>query len=71
MMTKYEIILYWSAEDQVFVAEVPELPGCMAHGKTQEAALKNVKAAVQFWLDTAKELGDPIPEPKGRRLMLA
>ena len=71
MMTKYELILYWSAEDQVFVAEVPELPGCMAHGKTQEAALQNAKEATQLWLDTAKEFGDPIPQPKGRRLMLA
>ncbi len=71
MTAKYEIILYWSAEDRVFVAEAPELPGCAAHGKTQEAALKSVKEAMQLWLDTAKEFGDPIPQPKGRRLMLA
>lgn len=71
MTEKYEIILYWSAEDQVFVAEVPELPGCIAHGKTQETALKNAKAAMQLWLDTAKEFGESIPQPKGRRLMLA
>jgi predicted RNase H-like HicB family nuclease len=70
-MLPYEIILYWSAEDRVFVAEVPELPGCMAHGDTQEAALANVKQAMQLWLDTAREFGDPIPEPKGRRLMYA
>ena len=70
-MQKYEIILYWSNEDKVFVAEVPELPGCMAHGKTQENALKNVNEAVELWIDTAKEFGDSIPEPKGRRLMLA
>lgn len=70
-MLKYEIILYWSNEDKVFVAEVPELPGCMAHGDTQEAALANVKEAIQLWIDTAKEFGDPVPEPKGRRLMLA
>lgn len=70
-MLKYEIILYWSNEDQVFVAEVPELPGCMAHGDTQEAALANTKEAIRLWIDTAREFGDPVPEPKGRRLMLA
>ena len=70
-MDKYEIIIYWSAEDQAFVAEVPELPGCAAHGSTQEAALANAKDALSLWIDTAKEFGDPIPEPKGRRLILA
>lgn len=70
-MQRYEIIIYWSDEDQVFVAEAPELPGCMAHGDTHEAALLNVKEAMQLWLDTAREFGDPVPEPKGRRLMLA
>ena len=70
-MYKYEIILYWSNEDQAFIAEVPELPGCMAHGRTQEAALKNVNEAIQLWIDTAQEFGDPVPEPKGERLMLA
>jgi len=70
-MNKYEIIIYWSKEDQVFVAEVPELPGCMAHGETQEAALANANEAVQLWIDTARECGDAIPEPKGERLMLA
>ena len=68
---KYEIILYWSNEDKVFVAEVPELPGCMAHGKTPQKALTNVHQAIELWIDTAKEFGDSIPEPKGRRLMLA
>lgn len=71
MTHKYEIILYWSAEDSVFVAEVPELPGCMAHGDSQEAALANIQDAIQLWIDTALEFGDPVPEPKGRRLMLA
>lgn len=71
LQMKYEIILYWSNEDQVFVAEVPELPGCMAHGESLESALENVKTAIELWLDTAREFGDPIPEPKGRRLMLA
>jgi predicted RNase H-like HicB family nuclease len=70
-MDKYEVIIYWSAEDKVFVAEIPELPGCAAHGSTQEQALANAKDAVQLWLDTASEFGDPIPEPKGRRLLFA
>lgn len=70
-MYKYEIIIYWSDDDRAFVAEVPELPGCMAHGKTQEIALVNAKDAIQLWINTAKEFGDPVPEPKGRRLMLA
>jgi predicted RNase H-like HicB family nuclease len=70
-MQKYEVILYWSEEDQLVVAEVPELPGCMAHGDTQEVALKNANDAIQLWIDTAREFGDPVPEPKGRRLMLA
>ena len=70
-MHKYEVILYWSEEDKVFVAEAPELPGCIAHGKSQEESLASAQEAVQLWIDTAKEYGDPIPEPKGRRLMLA
>ncbi|HEX9867296.1 MAG TPA: type II toxin-antitoxin system HicB family antitoxin [Candidatus Tectomicrobia bacterium] len=70
-MHKYEIIIYWSDEDQVFVAEVPELLGCMAHGDTQEAALANAKEAIRLWIETAREFSDPVPEPKGRRLMLA
>ena len=70
-MHKYEVILYWSNEDRTFVAEVPELPGCMAHGDDQETALRNVNAATQLWIDTAHEFGDPVPQPKGERLMLA
>ena len=70
-MNKNEGIIYWSDEDQVFVAEVPELPGCAAHGPTQEAALANAQEAIRLWLDTAKEFGDPIPVPKGRRLIFA
>ena len=70
-MHKYEIILYWSEEGQAVVAEVPELPGCIAHGEPQETALANALDAVQLWMDTAKEFGHPIPKPKGRRLMLA
>ena len=65
-MDRYEIILYWSNEDAAFIAEVPELLGCMAHGDTQEAALASVKEAMHLWLDTAREFGDPIPEPRGR-----
>jgi len=64
-MHKYEIIIYWSNEDQVFVAEVPELAGCMAHGGTQEAALAQANEAIQLWINTAKEFADPVPEPKG------
>ena len=69
-MHKYEVIIYWSNEDQVFVAEVPELWGCTAHGETKAYALANADEAVQLWLDTATEFGDPTPEPKGQRLML-
>ena len=70
-MDKYEIILYWSDEDQVYVAEVPELPGCAAHGQSQELALTNVREAIALWIETAKELGRDVPRPAGRRLMLA
>ncbi|HAK88036.1 MAG TPA: hypothetical protein DHV16_00585 [Nitrospiraceae bacterium] len=70
-MYKYEIIIYWSNEDNAFIAEVPELPGCVAHGETSEKALKNANEAIQLWIDTAKEFGDPIPEPKGERLIFA
>jgi predicted RNase H-like HicB family nuclease len=70
-MSKYELIIYWSQEDGAFVAEVPELPGCVAHGSTQESALGNVQEAITLWIDTSKEYGDPIPEPKGRRLIFA
>lgn len=70
-MHKYEVILYWSNEDRAFVAEVPELPGCMAHGESQVAALGNVNDAMELWIDTARELGESVPEAKGERLMLA
>ncbi len=70
-MFKYETIIYWSEEDTAYLAEVPELPGCLAHGDTYESALASVKEAIQLWLDTAAEFGDPIPEPRGRRLMYA
>ena len=65
-MFKYEVIIYWSDEDQGFIAEVPELPGCAADGETHQKALANVEAVIQEWIETARELGRPIPEPKGR-----
>lgn len=68
---KYETIIYWSAEDQVFIAEVPELPGCIAHGASPESALSNAKEAAKLWMETAMEFGDTIPQPKGSRLMSA
>ena len=70
-MNKYELIIYWSDEDGAFVAEVPELAGCMADGVTYQEALANAEVAIQEWIETAKELGRPIPEPKGRRLAFA
>ena len=70
-MHKYEIIIYWSNEDQVYIAEVPELPGCMAHGNSYESALGRASDAIKLWIDTANEFGDSVPEPKGQRLMLA
>ena len=71
MMYKYETIIYWSEEDQSFIADVPELPGCIAHGATPAEALGNAQDAMQLWLDTAKEFGDAIPEPKERCLIYA
>ena len=69
-MVKYEVIIYWSEEDQAYIAEVPELPGCAADGATYQEALANAETVIQEWIETAKELGRPIPEPKGR-LMFA
>jgi len=66
MKSKYEIIIYWSKEDKAFIAEVPELSGCMADGKTCQEALSNAEVIIQEWVETAKELGRPIPQPKGR-----
>jgi predicted RNase H-like HicB family nuclease len=63
---KYEVILYWSEEDDAFIAEVPELPGCMADGATYQEALANVEVVIQEWIETAQESGRPIPEPRGR-----
>ena len=66
MNSRYEVIIFWSEEDSNFVAEVPELPGCMADGQTYQEAVANIEIAIQEWIDTAKDLGRPIPEPKGR-----
>lgn len=65
-MYKYEVILYWSAEDNAFIAEVPELAGCMADGATTQEALQNVEIVIAEWIETAQELGRSIPVPKGR-----
>ena len=67
---KYEVIIYWSADDEAFIAEVPELPGCTADGDTPQAALASVDVVAREWIETARELGRPIPEPRGR-LMFA
>ena len=70
-MTKYEVIIYWSKEDDSYVAEVPQLAGCAAHWASQEEALRNAQDAAVLWIETAKEFGDPVPEPAGRRLVFA
>jgi len=70
-MRKYEIIIFWSDEDQAYVADVPELPGCMAHGSSYEQALSSAQEAIDLWLDAARDLGRAVPEPKGRRLQYA
>ncbi len=70
-MTKYEVIIYWSLEDDAYVAEVPQLAGCAAHGDSQEEALRKAQDAISLWIETAKEFGDAIPEPIGRRLVFA
>ncbi|MEX0938263.1 MAG: type II toxin-antitoxin system HicB family antitoxin [Pirellulales bacterium] len=66
MSIKYELIIYWSEDDQSFVVEVPELAGCMADGETYEQAVVNAQRVIEQWIETARELGRPIPEPKGR-----
>jgi predicted RNase H-like HicB family nuclease len=65
-MYKYEVIVYWSEEDEAYIAEVPELPGCMADGATYEGALKNVQGIISEWIETAQALGREIPAPKGK-----
>jgi predicted RNase H-like HicB family nuclease len=66
MMHKYEVIIYWSNEDETFLAEVPELAGCMADGATPQEALAHAEVAIREWIETARELGRDIPEPRGR-----
>lgn len=66
MSSRYEVIIYWSADDNAFIAEVPELPGCMADGKTYQEALSHAEVIIEEWLETARDLGRPIPVPRGR-----
>jgi len=66
MDTRYEMIIYWSQEDEAFVVEIPELPGCMANGRTYREAVENAEVIINEWIETAKELGRSIPEPKGK-----
>ena len=68
MEIKYELIVYWSEQDSSFVVEVPELPGCMADGRTYEEAVKNAQVVIEEWIETAQELGREVPAPKGRLL---
>ena len=68
MDLRYEVIIYWSADDKAFIAEAPELPGCMADGKTHGEALGNLEVVMAEWIETACDLGRPIPEPRGRLL---
>ena len=65
------VIIYWSNEDDAYIAEVPQLAGCVAHGDSQEEALRNAQEAINLWVETVREFGDPIPEPVGRRLVFA
>jgi predicted RNase H-like HicB family nuclease len=65
-LNSYEMIIWWSAEDDAYVVDVPELPGCMAHGATRQEAIENAEAAIKFWIKTAKDDGQEIPQPRGR-----
>jgi predicted RNase H-like HicB family nuclease len=66
MVSRYELVIYWSDEDQRFIVEVPELPGCMADGENYEDAARNAEIVIQQWIETAQELGRPIPKPAGK-----
>ena len=70
-MTKYEVVIYWSAEDQLFIAEVPELLGCMAHGDSRAEALRNAEDAIDLWIEVAQRRGRPVPEATSGPLMVA
>jgi predicted RNase H-like HicB family nuclease len=65
---KYEIVIYWDNDDKIFVAEVPDLPGCVAHGNTQVQAVENISQAIDLWIETAREFGDAVPEPRLHQL---
>lgn len=67
-MHKYEIIIYWSDDDDAYIAEVPELPGCASDGKTHQEVLRNIEEVIDEWIETAKSVGRPVPKPKGRLL---
>ena len=71
MPHKYELIVFWSSEDAAFVVDVPELPGCIAHGATPAEAVASAAEAIDLWIEAARELGRPVPVPKGRRLIYA
>ena len=71
LMHKYEVVIFWGEDDQAFVAEMPVLAGCVAHGGSPEVALSAALEAITLWIETAREFGDPIPAPKGRKLALA
>ena len=71
MAHKYELVVAWSREDAAFVVDVPELPGCMAHGTTPAEGVANAQDAISLWLEAARDMGRPIPRPRGRRLMTA
>ena len=68
MTSKYEMIIYWSEQDQSYIVEIPELPGCMADGNSYQKAVRNAEQVINEWIETARELGRSIPEPKGRLL---
>jgi len=70
-MDKYEVIIYWSEDDRAYIAEAPELRGCMAHGDSHEAALGHLRDAMSLWIETAQKHGDEVPKPKGGRLIFA
>ena len=70
-MHKYQVVIQWSEADNAFVAEVPQLPGCTAHGDTRKEAVRQINQAIQLWTDTAREFGDPIPEPEQEPISLA
>ena len=71
LMHKYQVVIQWSEADNAFVAEVPQLPGCTAHGDTRQEAVRQINQAIQLWTDTAREFGDPIPEPEQEPISLA